>query len=331
MISEALADVHSEFGPSPIAPGEIPFGEQFFRRLFDNLYDGVYFVDRNRRILFWNSGAHRLTGYTADEVLGSYCNANILNHTDENGYQLCKEDCPLVATINSGSPTSKRVFLRHKDGRRIAVDVHVMPLRNDVGDIIGGVEIFRDASSFVALEHAYGKLRELAEKDPLTGVANRRHLDAILDAHVSLLHRTGIPFSVIMADIDHFKEVNDTWGHPVGDKVLITVADQMQQTCRRTDCIGRWGGEEFLVILPEQPLVEAAILADRLRLAVSAKTPPEVEQRGLTASFGVAEAVLSDTAASLIERVDTALYLAKEQGRNCVETIHPAHDAAGSS
>lgn len=330
MIVEPLADVHAEFGPVPIAPGDIPFGEQFFRRLFDNLYDGVYFVNANRRILFWNAGAHRLTGYAAEEVLGSYCNANILNHTDENGRQLCKEDCPLVATISSGSPTSKRVFLRHKDGRRIAVDVHVMPLRNDAGDIIGGVEIFRDASSFVALEHAYGKLRELAEKDPLTGIANRRHLDAILDDQVSLLHRAGIPFSVIMADIDHFKEVNDTWGHPIGDKTLVAVADQMQQTCRRTDCLGRWGGEEFLVILPEQPLIEAAILADRLRLAISAKAPAELEQRGLTASLGVTEAVLSDTVASLIERADAALCRAKEQGRNRVETIHAARNAAES-
>jgi diguanylate cyclase (GGDEF)-like protein/PAS domain S-box-containing protein len=320
MAAEALADPAVRFGPSPIAPGEIPFGQEFFRRLFDNLYDGVYFVDKTRRILFWNTGAQRLTGYAPEEVLGSYCYANILNHTDEEGNELCVDGCPLLATVTTGIPASKRVFLRHKDGRRIAVDVHVMPLRNDAGDVIGGVEIFRDASSFVALEHAYGRLHELAEKDPLTGVANRRHLDAMLDHQVGLLRRTGIPFSVIMADIDHFKEINDTWGHPVGDKALVSVAEQMQQTCRASDCIGRWGGDEFMVVLPEQLLLDAAVLADRLRLAIAAKTPGELEGRGVTTSFGVAEAMFGDTVAKLIERVDAALYRAKSEGRNCVET-----------
>lgn len=315
MSTEAVVDV----GPSPIAPEEMPFGAEFFRRLFDNIYDGVYFVDTKRRILFWNEGAHRVSGYTADEVLGSYCYANILNHTDECGCQLCENACPLVLAVNTGTPAAKRVFLRHKDGRRIAVDVHVMPLRNDAGEVIGGVEIFRDASSFVALENAYGKLRELAEKDPLTGVANRRHLDSILDEQVDLLRRTGIPFSVIMADLDRFKQINDTWGHPVGDKTLIKFAEKMQGACRKTDCVGRWSGDEFMIILPEQSLAVAAMLAERVRVAVGAALPDELRERGVAASFGVVEAVLGDTVASVLERVDAALYRAKSQGRNRIE------------
>ena len=133
----------------------------FFRELFQHLYDGVYFVDRSRRILFWNRSAEILSGYSAEEVVGNYCSAEILQHCDASGCELCHGACPLQESIDSGEPCCRRVFLRHKDGRRIAVDVHVMPLRDPEDRIIGGVEVFRDASASIALEDAYRKVREL--------------------------------------------------------------------------------------------------------------------------------------------------------------------------
>lgn len=308
-----------------VAEGELPFGEAFFRRLFDNLYDGVYFVDVHRRILFWNSGAERLSGFSADEVLGTYCYEDILNHVDENGCHLCQGGCPLVHTIENGSPATKRVFLRHKDGRRIAVDVHVMPLRDDKDEIIGGVEIFRDASSVIALETAYQGLRELVEKDPLTGVANRRHLDQVIDAQLDILNRTGIPFSVILTDVDHFKDINDNFGHAVGDSALIAFAESLQRASRRTDLVGRWGGDEFMVVLPEMQFENAMSLAERQRAAVAAGAPEEMDGRGLTGSFGVAEAALGDTPKTLLDRVDSALYRSKSQGRNRVAGAAVSH------
>lgn len=310
------------WGPKPITPDQLPFSEHFFRKLFDNLYDGVYFVNTQRQFLFWNAGAERLTGYTAKEIIGCYCYANILNHVDAEGNPLCCGGCPLIHTIDTGLPVAERVFLRHKDGRRIAVDVNVMPLHNDQGNVIGGIEIFRDASSAVALEMAYNSLRELAEKDPLTGVANRRHLDRILEDQTELLTRTGIPFSVIMADVDHFTQINDTFGHATGDKVLIAFAEMLQVACGNTDLVGRWGGEEFLIILPEQQLTAAAITAERMRATIAASPPDAIREHGLTGSFGATEAVLGDNTASVIERADTALYRAKSLGRNRVETNH---------
>jgi diguanylate cyclase (GGDEF)-like protein/PAS domain S-box-containing protein len=305
--------------PKGVRLEDLPFGERFFEKLLDNLYDGVYFVDRTRRILFWNEGAQRLSGYSREEVVGSYCFENTLIHTDENGCHLCEAGCPLVKTIETGLPVSKRVFLRHKDQRRIAVDAHVMPLRDDRGEIVGGIEIFRDASSMVALEKAYEQLRELAVKDPLTGISNRRALDQLLDDQMALLKRTGIPFSLIMADIDHFKQVNDTYGHSVGDLALVRFAHQMQEQCRKTDVLGRFGGDEFLVVLRQQGLEAAVRAAERLCAAAEASAPKELAERGLTASFGVTEATLPDTVQSLLERVDAALYQAKDRGRNRVE------------
>lgn len=310
-----------DWGPQAISPDDLPSGGEFYRELLDNLYDGVYFVDKQRRILYWNRGAERLTGYTAEEVVGSYCYANILNHVDENGRPLCKTGCPLSTTIETSKPTSMRFFLRHKDRRRIAVDTHVLPMRNDQGEIIGAVEVFRDASYIVGLESAYAKLHELAEKDPLTGLANRRYLDRMLDGQMELFKRTGIPFSIIMADIDHFKQINDTLGHPAGDKALISFAGWLEKTCRLSDIVGRWGGDEFLMILPEQGLQHAVGMAERLRTAVARPSPEETCDIGMTGSFGVAQVILGDSVESILQRVDEALYLTKSQGRNRVKAI----------
>ena len=116
-------------GPTSLGMDGLPLGRDFFEKLLDSLYDGVYFVDTQRQILFWNRGAERLTGYAQEEVVGRYCFEELLQHTDEEGCRLCHDGCPLMKTIASGMPSKARVYLLHKDQRRIAVDVHVTPLR----------------------------------------------------------------------------------------------------------------------------------------------------------------------------------------------------------
>ncbi|MFO0910060.1 MAG: sensor domain-containing diguanylate cyclase [Isosphaeraceae bacterium] len=314
------SDGGSSGSASPREP-ELPFGPQFFQKLFENLYDGVYFVDRQRRILFWNRGAELITGYSREEVLGRHCHARILDHVDVQGNALCLKQCPLACTIRDGKPRSARVFLRHKDGRRIAVDVHIMPLLDDDGQTLGGIEIFRDASSAVALEGAYEQLRVLAERDPLTGTANRRHLDVALAHQVELLRRTGIPFSLVLADVDHFKGVNDSYGHATGDRALVRFAEMLLRLSRPSDIVARYGGEEFVVILPGQKIEVASVVAERFRATTPQTAPIEMRGRMLTASFGITEAVLEDEADDVLRRADEALYRAKHGGRNRVERV----------
>ncbi len=299
-------------------------GLEFYRQLFDSLYDGVYYVDSERRIVFWNKGAERISGYTAAEVVGRYCYENLLDHLDRTGCCLCKGSCPLIHAMQTGEPCSDRVFLRHKDGRRIAVDVHVMPVRTEQGAILGAVQVFRDASPVVALETTLEKLRELALKDPLTGLANRRHLSELLGLQVELFQRVGIPFSVVMIDLDHFKRINDTWGHLVGDKVLVRFAEILQSQCRAGDVVGRIGGEEFLILLREVHSEQAFLIVDRWRETVAAASlAAELAAHAVTISLGIAEVALGDTCESLLSRVDAALYRAKASGRNRVE-VAPA-------
>jgi diguanylate cyclase (GGDEF)-like protein/PAS domain S-box-containing protein len=311
----------------PVGNRRVPLGNDFYKTLFDNLYDGVYFVDPDRTIRYWNKGAERIAGYSPEEMQGRSCHSSLLDHVDSRGCHMChKNTCPLVHSIRTGGTAMERVTLRHKDGRPISVDIHVMPIRDAEGQVIGAVEVFRDASPLVALETALAKLRDLAMRDPLTGLANRRHLDEMLDLRLSLFESTGLPFSVLMADLDHFKEINDTHGHAAGDQALVRFGQVAQAACRGDDILGRFGGEEFLIVLPEVRLDRAWMVAERLRQQVARQieVPSSVADRPpsrLTISVGVTEAAHGETAEMLLARVDAALYRAKAQGRDRVVAL----------
>jgi len=160
-------------------------------------------------------------------------------------------------------------------------------------------------------------LEVMTRTDRLTGLANRRRLEEALTTEVLRARRYGKPFSVILLDIDHFKDVNDVFGHQAGDNVLIAIAGLLTRTARETDVVGRFGGEEFLLVCPETEIQVVAALAERLRMEFAATDFPLVGQ--VTSSFGVAEFAQGDSMKSLVERADQALYRAKDSGRNCVE------------
>jgi diguanylate cyclase (GGDEF)-like protein/PAS domain S-box-containing protein len=284
----------------------------------------VCFVDAGRRILYWNSAAEQLTGYSSEDVIGRHCFDDHSVQPNRTGCQLCHRKCPLARAIEQGQSISERLFLRHRSGRPISIEACATPVRNDDGAIIGCVEVFQDATSSVVVENAYRQVREAADRDPLTGLANRRFLNRELERHLREGERSQQPFSVIMADLDHFKEINDTFGHMVGDQVLVKVAACLQNQCRPVDLVARFGGEEFVVLLPHEEVETAAHIAERLRQNIVMTAVDELGQRHLTASLGVAQAASEDSVHRLLQRVDTALYRAKSLGRDRVEVEPPA-------
>lgn len=178
------------------------------------------------------------------------------------------------------------------------------------------------------LEKAKRALENLATTDRLTQIPNRVRLDAVLEKELILAQNHKMPVSIILLDIDYFKAVNDEYGHQVGDIVLVEVAALLKSTIREQDTIGRWGGEEFLVICPQTPLNDALLLSEALRKQIEKHSFPVVEHK--TSSFGVSSYVDGDTFNTLLSRCDKALYNAKDRGRNCVEyltgevnSIHP--------
>jgi len=175
------------------------------------------------------------------------------------------------------------------------------------------------------------ELERLATTDSLTGLANRRRLFDALEQEVYRAQRYGIALSLIMFDIDHFKRINDNWGHATGDWVLRQIAQETRELLRKTDQAGRYGGEEFVVVLPETDLSEALLLAQRLgqRISETAITPEHDAPMSVTVSMGVAALVVDETGEELIHRADQALYRAKQQGRNRVETALDPADLPG--
>jgi len=170
-------------------------------------------------------------------------------------------------------------------------------------------------------KHLQDLLVEHANIDPLTGLANRRWLMERMAQEWASLQRHGGIFSVIMCDIDHFKQVNDTFGHVLGDRILQAVANTLADQCRVTDLPARYGGEEFVLVLPQESITGAGVFAERCRRAIAAHCiRVEENQVQVTASFGVAQAAPSDSPESIIARADQALYNAKQSGRNCVQT-----------
>jgi diguanylate cyclase (GGDEF)-like protein len=177
------------------------------------------------------------------------------------------------------------------------------------------------AHAVVALENArlHGMVERQALVDGLTGLANRRAASDALHGETARAERLETPLSVVLADLDEFKEVNDAHGHAVGDEVLRVVAEVLRETLRESDVAGRWGGEEFLLLLPGADEEGAAQLAERVRVALAARSIPSVPGLHVTASFGVAEYAGETTPEQLLEAADGALYRAKRAGKDRVE------------
>lgn len=175
-----------------------------------------------------------------------------------------------------------------------------------------------------SLKESNRELERLSLTDPLTGLANRRHFFETLERHFEQHRRTGMPLALVMLDIDHFKRINDSYGHQGGDQVLAATAALLGNHMRQYDLAARYGGEEFTAILPEVPLAEALNVAERLRLEFCRLLfPPPLTTLQLTVSLGVAALPspgLSDVD-HLIEAADSALYRAKRNGRNRVEAM----------
>lgn len=289
-----------------------------FKNLLDHLPEGVYYTDRQRNIKYWNRASTEITGYTPEEVVGKCCADNILMHVDDAGNCLCRSGCPLAACMGDGNTRKARVYLHHKEGHRVPVDVSASAIRDADGNIIGAVEAFSDASAVAAALEEVGQLREHALVCPLTGVGNRRHSEEILRQKLDEKNRTHGLLSILFIDIDHFKVINDTYGHQVGDIVLKMVSRTLAGAMRSYDFLGRWGGEELLAVLPNVARGETERIAERLRMLVNHSSREVSGNRiSVTVSIG-AYCCRDDDAASAVARADELMYRSKAAGRNRV-------------
>ena len=288
-----------------------------FKRILDNLHDGLYFVDRKRVITYWNKAAERISGFTAAEVVGKSCADNVLTHVDGHGCALCTGICPLAETMCDGKLRQSDIYLHHKDGHRIPVSVRASPLTDAAGQIVGGIELFTDISHQAVNELRIIELERLALLDGLTQLANRTYVEREIHGKFEEMKRFDQPFGCLFMDIDHFKSVNDRFGHDVGDEVLKFVARTLVANARPFDVYGRWGGEEFVGIIRCIGEKDVERLGNRLRsLIETSYIMHEGRRISVTMSIGATLFRKTDSMESLVKRADELLYRSKQGGRN---------------
>lgn len=294
--------------------------EELYLNIINNLHDGVYFVDTDRKISFWNKAAENIVGYRAEEVVGKKCHETLLNHIDEEGRPLCAIGCPLFATIVDGIQRKERVFVRHKDGHRIPLLVNIFPMREN-GEVIGAIEIFTQDSPTVYEDKLVEHLSGMAMHDPLTELPNRRYIESFLNYRIDEFNRFNKLCAVMFADIDDFGRFNNEYGHEAGDAVLRNIATSIRKSVRNVDLTGRWGGEEIVGICSLIKPYDAPIIAERFRQLIE-NTEVLYEGRALsvTVSVGISVVRPGDNVDSIIERADMLMYQSKEAGKNRIKS-----------
>ncbi len=287
--------------------------------LFNSMYEGVYFVDTNRKILFWSQGAERISGYSSGEVKGFHCFDNILIHTDNAGNNLCSSGCPLLFSMKNGKECQASAYMHHRNGSRVPIKIHVVPVKDEKGNIFGAFELFSENLPQSDMAERLMQLQKDALLDSLTELGNRRYFEASLYGRLKQQERYKMPFGMLFLDIDNFKLVNDNYGHDIGDRILIMLARTLQNNVRPFDMVSRLGGEEFTVLMDKIEPEHLLERADKLRLLVEKSEIFEQGKRiSVTVSVGATLSVPQDTAASIVKRADSLMYEAKKNGRNKV-------------
>ena len=291
--------------------------EELYLSIINNLTDGVYYVNKQRNIIFWNKAAEVITGYSAEEVIGQNCGENLLNHIDSEGRPLCVVGCPLLSTMIDGEQRKAEVFLRHKEGQRIPISVNIFPIHDAAQEIAGAAEVFSLSSTAVYEDNLVESLTNMAMYDTLTNLPNRIYLQSFLDYKMKEYKRFRTPFAVLFLDIDNFGAFNNEYGHDMGDMVLQKVAETIRNNTRQIDMFGRWGGEEFVGIYSIKSELDAPKIAEKVRMLVANTEIPYGETKlAVTVSIGATVYYGDDDEKSVIDRADQLMYKSKQAGKN---------------
>ena len=295
-----------------VRSGELAEREKVLRSITNAAQDALMMIDHTGLVTYWNPAAERIFGLTETAAIGKNLHDLIV---PERYLERAHAGFSHFARSGEGPAIGKTTTrqAKHRDGHEFPVDISLSSLQ--LRGQWNAVGIVRDATERVRTEE---RLKQLATTDTLTGICNRRRFDEMLASEIDRAARFSSPLALILFDIDHFKRINDTFGHQAGDRVLIQLAVAVGGTIRTIDLFARWGGEEFAVLLPGSDLNAGRLLAEKLRRMLEKQPFADVGQ--VTCSFGVAEYAPGDNVDGLMKKVDRCLYHAKASGRNRVET-----------
>ncbi len=292
--------------------------EELYRSIITVMAEGVVIQDREGRIITGNKSAETILGLSYDQMAGRTSIDPRWKAVHEDGSHFPGSEHPAMVTLRTGRSLQGVIMGVHKpDGGLSWISINSQPVfGHSPSKPVMAVTTFVDITERRLWEE---ELKHASVTDHLTQIYNRVKLTETLEVEIKRAARYQIPLSLIMFDIDHFKKVNDTYGHDAGDSVLVTVVEIVNKMVRDTDFFARWGGEEFILLLPSTGEEDAFCLAERIRKQIGST---DFEQAGtVTASFGVTEYVFAETDDECMKRLDDALYRAKNNGRNRVEAL----------
>ncbi|MEZ6072153.1 MAG: diguanylate cyclase [Pirellulales bacterium] len=316
--------VLTQGGATPATGSQSPSGasaaqmQHYQQHVFQNSHSGIAFVDGDLNVISWNPAAEQLTGLTAAQMRQLGWRPSVLGMRDMRGFVIRDDSCPVRFTVQTGQPWNRRVVANAPDGQPAVLDLHTFVVRNEAGVAIGAAILMDDATPQMSMELKYRDLNTQIRRDPLTDVANRAHFDEKLAQLVQETRQGATETSLILCDVDHFKSINDTYGHQVGDDVLVWFAGLLQGACRRRDLVARYGGEEFALLFTECDAQHAYQRAEEIRVSLCETEQKALDGRPVTVSFGVTVIKPTDSPEDVVRRADAALYCAKRRGRNMV-------------
>lgn len=303
----------------------------YHQQMLNAMGDAAIYVDYSGSILTWNRAAERITGRNSSAVLHNSVSSALLGLVNESGEYFDENSCPLRLVLKLQSSINVQIRLKHVDGRVLRVTLNGLPVSNSKQGFCGAIFLIRDASVQALLEERVQNLAEIATTDALTGVSNRAQLDRRLTDFVEKQPNTLAGGSLIICDIDHFKRINDNFGHPAGDEALVTFAQVLKKVAREGDTVARYGGEEFVLLCPSCDIACATSRAEEIRKTIETTPIPALRGSCMTASFGVTEVQAGDNDDSFLGRADRALLMAKDGGRNRVVQLGAGGEAIDES
>jgi two-component system cell cycle response regulator len=295
---------------------------EIYQTVLDSLQTGVYIVDRNRRIRFWNEGAEQITGYLRQDVVGRFLRDHLLTPADKEKDLESDPEDPISLAFRDGKPSTMEVSILHKDGYRVPIVLRTLPIRNVRGAVVGAAESFEKNRSASEWSRRHSTFADFGCLDAVTGVAAKSFMDTQLREHLLTFAEHHIPFGILLVQIDHLNEFRATRGPGVVPTILRIIAQSVENSLRPTDLVGVWGKNQFIALLLQCRESEVALVGERIRRMVG---QAEIEWWGdkfsVTSPVGGAGCRPGDEVEGLIARASTSLEESILKGGNCVTVL----------
>jgi PAS domain S-box-containing protein/diguanylate cyclase (GGDEF)-like protein len=295
---------------------------EIFRTILESLQTGIYLVDHHQKILFWNDGAERITGYLRQDVLGRFCVESLLANRGAHDSFASDAADAIAAVLRDGKPVAVNVSLCHKDGHRVLVRLRAVPIRNSHGTVIGAAESFEESLTVSSWDRRQGKLAVFGCIDEESGVFNREFLLFQIQENLETFNRYRIPFSVLCIQVDQIAQFLAARGIRAVSAIQRAVAQTLGNSLRPTDLLGRLSDSRFLAVLTECEGGEIESVAKRIGKMVGYT---EINWWGdklsVTASFGGTGSVAGDTVESIVSRAEGSLDASAATGGNRVTVV----------